>query len=156
MAIRTSFRGFDKAYTEQYSDVQIRHMLAADLEKLSRPFEELLDEHVEEYRSFYGRTSLRLWDDVPKISAETSQYDLRERLAAFHEGASDPELYAILFAFGKYLLISSSRPGTQAANLQGIWSNDIIPPWFSDFTVNINTEMNYWMTGPLNLSLIHI
>ncbi|MFR5149085.1 MAG: glycosyl hydrolase family 95 catalytic domain-containing protein [Ruminococcus sp.] len=78
---------------------------------------------------------MRLWDDVPKISAETSQYDLRERLAAFHEGASDPELYAILFAFGKYLLISSSRPGTQAANLQGIWSNDIIPPWFSDFTV---------------------
>ena len=152
MAIRTSFRGFDKAYTEQYSDAQIHHMLAADLEKLSKPFEELLNEHVEEYRSFYGRTSLRLWDDVPKISAETSQYDLRERLAAFHEGASDPELYAILFAFGKYLLISSSRPGTQAANLQGIWSNDIIPPWFSDFTVNINTEMNYWMTGPLNLA----
>ena len=152
MAIRTSFRGFDKAYTEQYSDAQIHHMLAADLEKLSKPFEELLNEHVEEYRSFYGRTSLRLWDDVPKISAETSQYDLRERLATFHEGASDPELYAILFAFGKYLLISSSRPGTQAANLQGIWSNDIIPPWFSDFTVNINTEMNYWMTGPLNLA----
>ena len=124
MAIRTSFRGFDKAYTEQYSDAQIHHMLATDLEKLSKPFEELLNEHVEEYRSFYGRTSLRLWDDVPKISAETSQYDLRERLATFHEGASDPELYAILFAFGKYLLISSSRPGTQAANLQGIWSND--------------------------------
>ena len=80
MAIRTSFRGFDKAYTEQYSDAQIHHMLAADLEKLSKPFEELLNEHVEEYRSFYGRTSLRLWDDVPKISAETSQYDLRERL----------------------------------------------------------------------------
>ena len=121
-------------------------------EKLSKPFEELLDEHVKEYKSFYGRTSLRLWDDVQKISNGNSRYDLRERLTAFHEGASDPELYAILFAFGKYLLISSSRPGTQAANLQGIWSNDIIPPWFGDFTVNINTEMNYWMTGPLNLA----
>lgn len=54
MAIRTSFRGFDKAYTEQYSDAQIHHMLAADLEKLSKPFEELLNEHVEEYRSFMG------------------------------------------------------------------------------------------------------
>ena len=83
---------------------------------------------------------------------KTSQYDLRERLATFHEGASDPELYAILFAFGKYLLISSSRPGTRLPISQGIWSNDIIPPWFSDFTVNINTEMNYWMTGPLNLA----
>lgn len=110
MAIRTSFRGFDKAYTSQYSDTEIRHMLADDLEKLSKPFEELLDEHVKEYKSFYGRTSLRLWDDVQKLSNRNSRYDLRERLAAFHEGASDPELYAILFAFGKYLLISSSRP----------------------------------------------
>ncbi len=59
MAIRTSFRGFDKAYTEQYSDVQIRHMLAADLEKLSRPFEELLDEHVEEYRSFLWKNFIK-------------------------------------------------------------------------------------------------
>ena len=151
MAIRTSFRGFDKAYTEQYSDAQIHHMLAADLENFSKPFEELLNEHVEEYRSFYGRSSLRLWDDVPKISAETSQCDLRERLAAFHEGASDQALCNPVY-FRKILLISSSRPGTQAANLQGIWSNDIIPPWFSDFTVNINTEMNYWMTGPLNLA----
>ena len=187
MAIRTSFRGFDKAYPEQYSDLEIRHMLAADLEKLSRPFEELLKEHVEEYRSFYGRTSLRLWDDdregiieqnsdepktsdgnfqnentvkgqcldktgLERMGTHANHCDLRERLAAFHAGASDPELYAILFAFGKYLLISSSRPGTQAANLQGIWSNDMIPPWFGDFTVNINTEMNYWMTGPLNLA----
>ena len=73
MAIRTSFRGFDKAYTSQYSDTEIRHMLADDLEKLSKPFEELLDEHVKEYKSFYGRTSLRLWDDVQKLSNRNSR-----------------------------------------------------------------------------------
>ena len=153
MAIRTSFKGFDKAYPEQYTEEEIKTMLESDLEQLDRPFDALYEEHVQEYRSYYGRTSLELWENQ-NDSAENLQsqkIDLRERLAHFNEGESDPELYAILFAFGKYLLISSSRPGTQAGNLQGIWSNDLIPPWFGNYTVNINTEMNYWMTGPLNL-----
>lgn len=153
MAIRTSFKGFDKAYTEQYTEEEIKAMLESDLEKLDRPFDALYEEHVQEYRSYYGRTSLELWENQNDSAGnpQSQKVDLRERLAHFNEGESDPELYAILFAFGKYLLISSSRPGTQAGNLQGIWSNDLIPPWFGNYTVNINTEMNYWMTGPLNL-----
>lgn len=167
MAIRTSFKGFDKPYPEQYTDEEIKEMLHSDLEKLSRPFDVLYKEHVQEYRSYYGRTSLELWDSPNALAkshgtnslihseidenGNLQNVDLRERLAHFNAGGSDPELYALLFAFGKYLLISSSRPGTQAGNLQGIWSNDLIPPWFGNYTVNINTEMNYWMTGPLNL-----
>ena len=152
MAVRTSFNGFDKAYPQQYTDEEMREMLTADLKKLSRPFEVLYKEHAQEYRRYYGRTSLKLWEKPEaKTTKETGSPDLRERLARFNKGGADPELYAILFAFGKYLLISSSRPGTQAGNLQGIWSNDLIPPWFGNYTVNINTEMNYWMTGPLNL-----
>ena len=57
----------------------------------------------------------------------------------------------MLFQYGRYLLIAASRPGTQAANLQGIWNAELVPPWFSDYTININTEMNYWQTGPCNL-----
>ena len=79
MAIRTSFRGFDKAYPEQYSDAEIRDMLAADLEKLSRPFEKLQREHVEEYRSFYGRTSLRLWDDDKQTRVNDNREDTIEQ-----------------------------------------------------------------------------
>src|SRR5690606_31577567 len=65
--------------------------------------------------------------------------------------ASDPQLVTLFFQFGRYLLISSSRPGTQPANLQGLWNDRIDPPWGSKYTVNINTEMNYWPAGPTNL-----
>ncbi|MEI3193638.1 MAG: hypothetical protein V8S22_06780, partial [Lachnospiraceae bacterium] len=64
----------------------------------------------------------------------------------------DIALSALLFQYGRCLLIASSRPGTQPANLQGIWNAELVPPWFSDYTVNINTEMNYWPAGPCNLA----
>ena len=63
---------------------------------------------------------------------------------AQHAGADDPQLAALLFQYGRYLLISSSRPGTQPANLQGIWNDQMNPPWDCKYTININTEMNYW------------
>ncbi len=67
----------------------------------------------------------------------------------------DPALAALYFQFGRYLLISSSRPGNLPANLQGIWNDSFTPPWFSDFTININTEMNYWPAEVCNLSECH-
>lgn len=146
LVIRTSYRGYDKAYPLQYTDREIKEMLKEDQKKLSSPFENLLEEHIREYSVFYKRTDFRVWEDNKE-----PKKDLKKRLADFNLGNKDPGLYALMFAFGKYLLISSSRPGTQAANLQGIWSNELIPPWFGDYTVNINTEMNYWMTGSLNL-----
>ncbi len=64
-------------------------------------------------------------------------------------------MVALLFQYGRYLLITSSRPGTQAANLQGIWNDEVRPPWSSNYTVNINTEMNYWLAEPTNLAECH-
>ena len=67
----------------------------------------------------------------------------------------DPQLVELYYQFGRYLLISSSRPGTQPANLQGIWNPQLYPPWDSKYTVNINTEMNYWPAEPTNLAELH-
>ena len=70
-------------------------------------------------------------------------------------GASDPALEALYFQFGRYLLIASSRPGSMAANLQGIWNDQLEPSWDSKYTININTEMNYWPAEVTNLSELH-
>ncbi len=82
---------------------------------------------------------------------EYAEKDLRQRLTDFQDHPEDVGLNALLFQYGRYLLIAASRPGTQPANLQGIWNAELVPPWFSDYTININTEMNYWQTGPCNL-----
>ncbi len=73
-----------------------------------------------------------------------------ERIARFADG-QDPQLAALYFQFGRYLLICSSRPGSQPANLQGIWNDSMNPPWGSKYTININTEMNYWPADSCNL-----
>ena len=87
----------------------------------------------------------RLQSDIP----------LDERLKRYTEGAKDSGLEALYFQYGRYLLISSSRPGGIPANLQGIWNNHVRPPWSSNFTTNINAEMNYWMVETANLSELH-
>src|SRR5690606_24381493 len=78
-----------------------------------------------------------------------------ERLKGYGEGQLDAGLEALYFAYGSYLLMARSRPGTQPANLQGIWNPHVQPPWFSDYTVNINTEMNYWPAEVCQLSECH-
>ncbi len=70
-------------------------------------------------------------------------------------GVKDKKLVELLFQFGRYLLIASSRPGMQAANLQGIWNKEIRPPWSSNYTLNINAEMNYWLAETCNLAECH-
>lgn len=77
-----------------------------------------------------------------------------ERLRAYRHG-EDPALVALVFQYGRYLLVASSRPGTQPANLQGIWNEDVRPPWSSNWTMNINSEMNYWPAQPTNLDECH-
>ena len=78
-------------------------------------------------------------------AASTADYcPTDERLARYRDGAADPELEALFFQFGRYLLISSSRPGSLPANLQGLWNNSNNPPWRSDYHSNINIQMNYW------------
>ncbi len=111
----------------------------------ARPFEAMRTEHVREHQRLFRRVSLRL-GTTPDSALPTD-----ERLAKF-DGTNDPDLAALLFQFGRYLLISSSRPGTQPANLQGIWNKDQNPMWDSKYTTNINTEMNYWPAEVANLS----
>ncbi len=100
-------------------------------------WEQMRRESVAEHRTFFDRVSLDLG------SSEAAKRPTDERVRGFAEG-KDPQLAALLFQFGRYLLISSSRPGTQPANLQGIWNHLNNPSWDSKYTVNINTEMNYW------------
>jgi alpha-L-fucosidase 2 len=87
--------------------------------------------------------------------AERSAVPTDERLAAVRAGAADPGLAATYFQYGRYLLIASSRPGTQPANLQGLWNDDLSPAWGSKYTININTEMNYWPAEVTNLAECH-
>jgi len=110
-----------------------------------KPYETMKTAHVAEHRRFFRRAAMTL------PAAAGSALPTDERLKNF-DGANDPALAGLVFQFGRYLLISSSRPGTQPANLQGIWNKDMNPAWDSKYTTNINTEMNYWPAEVGNLS----
>jgi alpha-L-fucosidase 2 len=122
------------------------------LEKLAKlkdkSFEEIKKDHVTFYRNLFDRVEfdLGVTDSVKKPTDE--------RIIDFAE-ANDPQLVNLYFQFGRYLLISSSQPGGQPATLQGIWNRHISPPWDSKYTININTEMNYWPAEVTNLSEMH-
>jgi alpha-L-fucosidase 2 len=123
---------------------------AATLEALgSKTYEALKAEHLADYRKLFGRVSLDLG------TSPAAQLPTDERVAAFAKG-HDPALVALVFQFGRYLMISSSRPGGQPANLQGLWNESDDPPWDSKYTDNINTEMNYWPVEETNLSECHL
>jgi alpha-L-fucosidase 2 len=109
-----------------------------------KSFKNLLAHHVAEHQRLFRRVELNL--------GQTDAIDLptNERIKNFADG-NDPQLAALYFQFGRYLLISSSRPGTQPANLQGIWNDSMNPPWGSKYTININTEMNYWPVDTANM-----
>ncbi|MBM3311823.1 MAG: glycoside hydrolase family 95 protein, partial [Candidatus Aminicenantes bacterium] len=110
-----------------------------------KTYEAMKTAHVAEHRRLFRRASMSL-PATPHSALPTD-----ERLKNF-DGTNDPALAALVFQFGRYLLISSSRPGTQPANLQGIWNKDMNPAWDSKYTTNINTEMNYWPAEVGNLS----
>jgi len=124
-------------------------LAAACLEALTdKPYEKVRADHERDYQALFGRVQL----DVGKTDAMWEPTDTR--LAAF-SGEGDPHLAALYFQYGRYLLIASSRPGSQPANLQGIWNDQISPAWGSKWTTNINTEMNYWPAEVCNLSECH-
>lgn len=112
---------------------------------LKKNYEQALKDHIADYQKYFNRVSIDLGvTDLVKNPTDV-------RIDQFAKG-NDPQLAALYFQFGRYLLISSSRPGGQPANLQGIWNDQLYPPWDSKYTVNINTEMNYWLSEPTNLS----
>jgi len=110
-------------------------------------FAHLRKAHVAEHQRLFRRVAL-------DIGAEADR-PTDERLAAMKSGADDPDLCALYFQFGRYLLISSSRPGCMPANLQGLWNEDIKAPWNCDYHININIQMNYWPAEVCNLSECH-
>jgi alpha-L-fucosidase 2 len=116
-----------------------------------KPVQDLRKAHVADYEALFGRVSLNLGS-----TAAAAQRPTDERLVQYAKGGSDPQLEALFFQFGRYLLISSSRPGTLPANLQGLWNNSNNPPWRSDYHSNINIEMNYWPAEVANLSECHL
>lgn len=110
-----------------------------------KTYKTLKSDHIKDYSNLFSRVSIDLG------SSELSARPTDQRLISFYEDM-DPSLVALLYQYGRYLLISSSRPGTQPANLQGIWNDRMAPPWDSKYTININTEMNYWPSEMTNLS----
>lgn len=124
----------------------------ADLAKAAAvSFADLRAAHVTDYQRYYQRVELVLGAADSAAAARSTP----ERLKAFHAGGADPSLAALYFNFGRYLLISSSRPGGLPANLQGIWTDTVQTPWNGDWHTNINVQMNYWPAEITNLSELH-
>src|SRR5690606_25374207 len=102
-------------------------------------YAELRDAHVADHQALYNRVRL----DLPAVSTDLAARTTDARIATFARD-QDPAMAALYFNFARYLLIASSRPGDQPANLQGVWNDKLFAPWGSKYTININTEMNYW------------
>ncbi|UCG87643.1 MAG: glycoside hydrolase family 95 protein [Gemmatimonadota bacterium] len=132
-----------------YHDVSadpVAHTVATLTRVLETPYAQLLAEHVADHQALFRRATIDLGGSGQSVRQQPT--DVRVERFALQR---DPELVALLFQYGRYLLIASSRPGGQPANLQGIWNASNTPPWGSKYTVNINTEMNYWLAEPTGL-----
>ncbi|MEV0354104.1 glycoside hydrolase N-terminal domain-containing protein [Nonomuraea sp. NPDC050680] len=130
-----------KDVSGDYQGIARRYLDAAK----GRTYDDLRARHVADYQRLFARTTL----DLGRTGAADQPTDVR---IAQHAGTNDPQFSALLFQYGRYLLISSSRPGTQPANLQGIWNDSLTPSWDSKYTLNANLPMNYWPADTTNLS----
>lgn len=145
----TSFNGFDKCPDSQGLNEDA--LAAAALHAASRrSYEALHQRHLADYQALYNRATLTLAIPTAAPARPTD-----ERLRAYTAGAEDAGLEALYFQFGRYLLIAASRPGGPPANLQGIWNKELRAPWSSNYTININTQMNYWPAEVTGLSELH-
>ncbi len=137
----TSFKSYkespDKDYAKECGNMMDRIR--------NRDFSSVLQEHIDDFSSLFDRVDIDLGHSDNEI------YPTDERLKRMEEGEEDPDLAATVFQFGRYLLISGSREKTQPLNLQGIWNKYLRAPWSSNYTVNINTQMNYWPAEVCNL-----
>ena len=140
LAANTTFR------TEAPVEVSLQQLEQA----ATQPYSTLRAEHVADHRRLFRRVRLDLGKN------EAADLPTNERLSRLQAGADDPALIALYFQFARYLLIASSRPGSLPANLQGIWNESMTPSWESKYTININTEMNYWPAEVGNLAECHL
>ena len=112
---------------------------------LEKSYEQLKDEHINDYQGIFQKTELHLAEEGEDLPTDV-------RLNEFKAGKDDKALYSLFFDYNRYLMIASSRRGSQPANLQGVWNESIRPVWSSNWTININTQMNYWPTCPCNMT----
>ena len=139
LAAATGYQGFDR--TPSRTADCLPTLLAA----AGKSYENLLADHERDHKELFGRVALDLGP------ATTDALPTDERVRRFHD-ADDPDLAALLFQYGRYLLITSSRPGGLPANLQGIWNEEVRPPWSANYTINVNTQMSYWPAEVGNLA----
>lgn len=148
--IHTSF--YDKDYLKAGSDNLDRASIAG--------WDKILENNIKDFEDHFNTMSLKLGDESVDDNAHSIalKRDLPtdERLDALKKGEEDPELFAIYFMYGRYLLFASSRGTCLPANLQGVWNNSMTPPWESKYTININAQMNYWIAESGNLSDCHM
>ncbi len=146
----TAASGFvDFAQIPGRSQAEVAEAVQATVAAVARKaYTDLRTAHVADHRALFRRVELDLG------STDAAKLPTDERIRAFQDGA-DPQLITLLFQYGRYLLITSSQPGTQPANLQGIWNDLLRPPWSSNYTININTQMNYWPAESTNLAECH-
>lgn len=143
----TSFNGFDKDPAINGKDEKaICKKYLSSLE--TKKYPDLYKAHLADYSSLFGRVSIDLGE------SPESNLPINQRIKNYKPGM-DPALTALYFQFGRYLLISASRPGSQPANLQGIWNQDMQPAWSANWTINCNAEINYWPAEITNLSECH-
>lgn len=148
LSLATSFNGFDKSPSRE--GINPTTKAAGLLDKAAAcEYQTLKDRHIADYKNLFDRVNLKLVSTPEQQAMPTDK-----RIEQF-EKTADPDLAALLFQFGRYLMISGSRPGGQPLNLQGIWNKDVVPAWNSAYTMNINTEMNYWLAEQTNLSECH-
>jgi alpha-L-fucosidase 2 len=148
----TSFNGFDQDPARNGRDpAKLCEAYSSGIEGVA--YEQLLTKHLADYQNLFQRVELQLGDEATRVNKHT--IPTNRRLQQVKMGLDDPALTALFFDFGRYLLISSSRPGSQPANLQGIWNPLVRASWSSNWTTNINTEMNYWLAESCNLSECH-
>ena len=147
LAIVTSFDGHEREPGSAGRAIDAEALQIVD-RAASRTNDELAAEHRADHRRLFDRVSLRLGGHRPELESLPTD----RRLLALTGAADDPGMSELLFDYGRYLLIASSRPGSEPANLQGIWNHLVQPPWSSRYTININTQMNYWPARTCNLA----
>ncbi len=137
LSIVSNFDGFNKEPGSAGRDI-LKEAKGLTDKAVSKGWQDILTDHEEEHRKLYDRVSLEIG------KAEEDDLPTDQRLKMLNSPEDDSTIIALLFNYGRYLLISSSRPGSEPVNLQGIWNKAIHPPWSGRYTININTEMNYW------------
>ena len=158
LASATSFNGFDKCPDKDGKDEKVLAKNYLD-KAVAKSFPVLMKRHLDDFHIYFNRVTFDVTDST--ASNPNVKLPADERLMSYSKGAYDPKLETLYYQYGRYLLISSSRaalPGVPAgppANLQGIWNKEMRAPWSSNYTININTQMNYWPVEVANLSEMH-